>query len=345
MVRARDRYSALGLLPRMEARPWSDGKTVTYRYKPVEGKPINLGTDKHAAIRKVLDLTGRRETHGTLQWVWEQFQETAQWTDFTAGTREDYTLCAIQLIKVFGQMQIAAITSPMISRYMRIERKKAPVRANREKSLLSNLFYCGVDLGVCDTNPAKHVKPNPERPRPVAPEKKFLASFLAWLDKQTAQRRVIGLAAEFCSLGGARKVEFLPACWTNVDESNGEIRLFRGKQRKGKVVVDVIKIEPAMTALLARIRNLNRDCLYLFPTRDNNAYSARGFKSLWQRCIQAAIADGVITQSDRFTFHDLRAYYATEHKRILGGLPDMHKNPETTARVYDRNEEVKRRSL
>ena len=34
----------MGLLPRMEARIWSNGKTVTYRYKPADGsKPINLG--------------------------------------------------------------------------------------------------------------------------------------------------------------------------------------------------------------------------------------------------------------------------------------------------------------
>ena len=58
MSRPRDRASAAGLLPRMEARPWSNGKTVTYRYHPVGGKPINLGTDREQALRKVLDMNG-----------------------------------------------------------------------------------------------------------------------------------------------------------------------------------------------------------------------------------------------------------------------------------------------
>jgi hypothetical protein len=35
----------------MEARPWKDGKTVTYRYHPMEGPPVNLGTDRDAAVR------------------------------------------------------------------------------------------------------------------------------------------------------------------------------------------------------------------------------------------------------------------------------------------------------
>ncbi|MFL9928036.1 phage integrase Arm DNA-binding domain-containing protein [Paraburkholderia sp. RL18-103-BIB-C] len=40
-----------GLLPRMEARQTKAG--FTYRYHPVGGKPINLGSDRVKAIRKV----------------------------------------------------------------------------------------------------------------------------------------------------------------------------------------------------------------------------------------------------------------------------------------------------
>ncbi|WP_232428861.1 hypothetical protein [Burkholderia ubonensis] len=38
----------------------------------------------------------------------------------------------------------------------------------------------------------------------------------------------------------------------------------------------------------------------------------------------------------RFALHDLRAYYVTRHKAERGALPDLHANPATTARVYDR---------
>lgn len=58
--------------------------------------------------------------------------------------------------------------------------------------------------------------------------------------------------------------------------------------------------------------------------------------------VLAAIGANVITAEARFTFHDLRACYVTAHKADTGQLPDMHKNPETTARVYDRNKIVKR---
>ncbi len=63
MPRPRDRQSATGLLPRMEARTRKDGQ-ITYRFHPLladgtRGKPINLGTDKALAIRQVLDMASR----------------------------------------------------------------------------------------------------------------------------------------------------------------------------------------------------------------------------------------------------------------------------------------------
>ncbi|ACA90720.1 phage integrase family protein [Burkholderia orbicola MC0-3] len=72
-------------------------------------------------------------------------------------------------------------------------------------------------------------------------------------------------------------------------------------------------------------------------------YTHDGFKRFWGRLMNEAIEAKVI--ASRFTFHDLRAYYATQFKRESGTLPDLHTNPATTARVYDRNKIVKREAL
>ncbi len=368
MGRPRSRTTAaLGLLPRMEARLWTDGKTVTYRYRPMTGKPINLGTDKIAAIRKVLELLGTREGMGTLAWVWEKFQESARWKKLTQGTRDDYTVAWRQINAILGEMQISAIDATIVARYVHVERAHAPRRADIEKSLLSRLFGHGIKLGVCTVNATIGVEPHGSEPRTEAPDAEVLAAFLTWIATQTPQRRIIGMAAEYASLAGNRKVEFLDLCWPQierpsvderrqiragqVDKPLGQIRVKRAKQRGKKrgEVIEVIEITPQLDDLLDRLEVLRDeravDCLYVFPTRDNTAYSARGFKTLWQRCVLQAIEEEVITAETRFTFHDLRAYYATAHKAETGTLPDLHKNPETTARVYDRNKEVKRRAL
>lgn len=344
MGRKRERESAAGLLPRMEAIP---GKRATlYRYHPVGKNPVNLGHDRLQAIRQVLDLLGQAPDTGKLRWVWGSYKQSKRFTRLAPATQADYEQCWAAIAPILGDMQIGAITAPIVARYVRVERAEAASRANHEKALLSNLFAHGIDLGACTENPAKHVRPNEEEPRTEAPDAALLAKFLAWVAQQTPQRQIIGLAAEYASLAGNRKVEFLPLTWPQVDRKAGEIRTIRAKQRgkKREQIVEVVSISPAMENLLERLAAIRpgRECLVVFPTRGGNAYTDRGFKTLWQRIMLAAIKAGVVPEGARFTFHDLRAYYATQHKAKKGMLPDLHKNPETTARVYDRSKIVRR---
>jgi integrase len=343
----KDRESAKGLLPLMEARPWADGKTTAYRYHPIGAKPIPLGTDRLAAIRKVLDLLGNNQDQGTLRWVWERYSgpdaPSPRWKKLVDSTKADYRQAWKEIEKTFGKMPANRIDSIMVAKYVHIERANAPKRANTEKALLSNLFGHGIKLGVCTVNATIGVEPHQLEARTEAPDAKLLADYLEWLSKQTPQRQIVGMAAEYASLAGNRKCEFLQLTWPQIDRAAGVIRTIRAKQRgkKRDQVVEVVSISPALESLLVRLEAIRKlDCLYVLPTRDNNQYTDSGFKTLWQRCVLEAIEQKVLTSKTRFTFHDLRAFYATKHKKITGGLPDLHKNPETTARVYDRSTEV-----
>lgn len=90
MTRPRDRQSAQGLLPLMEARPRKDG-SFTYRYHPRGGKPIHLGHDKAEAIRKVLDLNARACDQGTLQQLWRLYEQSPAFARLAPGTQRAYT--------------------------------------------------------------------------------------------------------------------------------------------------------------------------------------------------------------------------------------------------------------
>lgn len=356
-MRPRTLKSAMGLLPRMEARRWRDGKTITYRYKTIDGVQMNLGTDRAAAIHQVLDLLGDNKEQNTLQWVWDRFTEkddkdqfkVKRWRDLSDSTRDDYRQAWKQIAKTFAKMLVSDIDSTMVARYIHVERASTPKRANTEKALLSNLFAHGILLGACKVNSTDGVQPHKLESRTEAPDGSVLKTFLDWVATQTPQRRIVGLAAEYASLAGNRKAEFLRLTWPQVDRAAGEVRTFRAKQRGGKreKVVEAVAISPALGAVLDRLEAIrpDRECLYLFPTRDGNAYTDRGFKTLWQRCVLAAIEAKVIDEKTRFTFHDLRAFYATTHKEKTGVLPDLHKNRETTARVYDRTKTVFRNAI
>lgn len=352
MPRKRDRASAAGLLPRMEARPWGNGKTVTYRFHPIGAKPINLGTDKAVALRKVLDMNGTaRDQIGTARWVWEKFQDSLRWRKYADDTRTDYKAAWTQIEQRLGDMHMDEITTHVVARYVHIERSESPRRADIEKSLLSRLFGHGIKLGVCSINATIGVEPHGSEPRTESVDPAVLDKFLTWLAKQTPQRRIIGMAAQYASLAGNRKVEFLDLSWPQIDETAGVVRTKRAKQRGRKrgEVIELVTITPALQDLLDRLKMLRAergiDCLYVFPTRDNNAYSARGFKTLWQRCVLQAIEEKALSAQDRFTFHDLRAYYVTMHKQAHKKLPDLHKNPAVTASTYDRTVEVSRSAL
>lgn len=333
-----------GLLPRMEARKTKKG--FTYRYHPVGGKPINLGADRIEALRKVLEITGGGDDIGTIARLWDQFKETPGWKRYSQYTRTDYEQCALKLLEIFGGMRAADIDATDVARYLRKERGDAPVRANREAALLSNLIGLAIERGEAKHNPCREVKRNEEQPRSESPEPADFAAFAQWLSAQGGQRAVIGMAAEYAAGAGNRKVEFLDLAWPQIDEAAGHIRIKRAKQRGRKrgEVIEQIEITPHITELIARLRAVRKDdCLYVFSNRSGTHYTQAGFKAMWQKLMVEALKKKVIAH--RFTFHDLRAYYVTQHKAERGALPDLHANPATTARVYDRSRVVKRKAL
>ncbi|MGE5866560.1 MAG: tyrosine-type recombinase/integrase [Rhizobacter sp.] len=329
------------MLPRMEARPWGDGKTVTYRYHPLGGKPINLGTDRVEAIRKVLDMNGENSDRETVAELWRLYQAGADWARLSENTRRDYLQCWKQLGDRFQEARPDQITPPVLARYLRVERAASPVRANREMALMSNLMNLAVEMGKVPANPCKQVRRNHEAPRQEAPEPAELQAFLEWARKRSRPAQVLAGAAEYAALAGNRRVEFLALHWSQVGDV---VRLFRAKQR-GRQTVELVAISEALAALFDRMRALAKDDRVgaVFPNRHGNPYTEAGFKAMWSKLMTQALAEKVIP--NRFTFHDLRAYYTTQHKAEHGNLPDLHANPATTARVYDRTKEVKRRSL
>jgi len=328
----------------MEAR--INKKGITYRYHPVGGKPINLGNDKIEAVRKVMNLQGLGDDIGTVNRLWEQYKESNYWKRLSDATKKDYTQCSTPLLKVFGPYRASDIDAPAVARYLRIERSDAQVRANREIALLSNLIGLAIERGEAKHNPCREVRRNEEQPRTEAPDPEEFQAFADWLSAQGGQRAMVGMAAEYAALAGSRKIEFLDLAWPQIDEAENVIRTKRAKQRGKKrgEVIEHVEMTSAIRELVGRLKAARKDdCLYVFSNRYATHYTQQGFKASWGKLMNEAIERKVIRH--RFTFHDLRAYYVTRFKTERGSLPDLHANPATTARVYDRNRIVKRKGL
>lgn len=342
MSRPRDRSSGAGLLPRMEARPRKDG-LITYRYHPVGAKPLSLGTDRTAAIQRVLDMLCISHDQGTVRRLWAQYQASQGWLDLAARTRSDYAAYSLHLLRVFGHMPATDITAPMVARYLRVERSAAAVRANREVSLLSNLLNLAIERGEALTNPCRQVRRNREAPRSTSPERAEIEALVRHAQAKGGQWNVIVMAAEFAALAGSRKAEFLGLHWSQISEA--EIRMLRAKQHGGAERAERIEISDALRSLIERLRLVARDDRVgsVFPNRHGNPYTASGFAAMWQKLMRESLDLCVLDR--RFTFHDLRAHYTTEHKAQRGTLPDLHASPTTTARIYERSRVSRRKAL
>jgi integrase len=342
-MRQRDRQSQLGLLPRMEARPLKSGG-FTYRYHPFNGKPINLGRDKGVAIRQVLDMSNKATDEGQLSRLWRLYQERPEFKRLAESTKDQYRDNWKELEKVFARGVVAATKPKDIARYLRVERASAPVVANREVALLSNLFNLAVELGDIDRNPCKEVRRNPEESRDRLVEAKELSAFVAWALQQGPSNVVLVSMAQFAALTGNRRAEFLKLHWPQIDEEI--IRLQRAKQRGKKSKRELIGVSAALQEVLDRMKAMEgyspMGAVFRAP-RTNNAYSEPGFKAMWQRLMKKALDDKII--EERFTFHDLRGHYTTYFKLKFGELPELHADPKTTAGVYERSREVRRKSL
>lgn len=343
MTRPRDRQTATGLLPRMEARPRKDGKT-TYRFHPLSGKPITLGTDKAAAIRQVLDMNSRAPDQGTFGQLWRLYEASPAFTRLAGSTKITYRECWEQLAKVFDRGIVAATRPADVARYLRVERADSPVRANREVAVLSNMFNLAVERGDIDRNPCKDVRRNPENPRTRLVEAEELDKFVAWALQQGKSAVVLVSMAQFAALTGNRRAEFLQLHWPQVDQHI--IRLQRAKQRGGRAKRELVGISTALQAVLDRAKatdGYNPMGPVFRAPKTNNPYTEAGFKAMWARLMAAALAEKVI--DERFTFHDLRAHYTTYFKLKYDKLPELHANPATTAATYERSREVRRQAL
>lgn len=327
----------------MEARRHKDGKTITYRYHPRGGKPINLGQNRIEAIRKVLDLNNKASDEGTVGRLWRLYKESPDYLALAEVTRNQYAEYWGRLSKVWERGIVIATKPADVARYLRVYRKGALTLANREVALLSNLFNLAVERGDIDRNPCKEVRRNKEQPRTRLVEQQELDPFVKWALKRGPSAVVLVSMGQFAALAGSRRIEFRELHWPQVDDEI--VRLQRAKQR-GRTKRELIGLGDALREVLERMRAMpgyNPMGAVFRAPKTGNPYSESGFKAMWARLMAAALKEGVV--AERFTFHDLRAHYTTYYKLKFDALPELHADPGTTARVYERSREARRNSL
>lgn len=341
---------------------YEDGR---YRYHPKEGKPVELGTDLVDALTaygkivqppdvKVGEDTAEKSRVERLitlgDWGNEYMaSEVPKKADATqVSNKAEWR----KLRPAFAHLLPSEVTQQMVYRYMRQRAKKAPVRANREKALLSAMLSWIVSEGGLDRNPLfgmqrKHAGTS-EYARTRLVSNKDLDLFMSC----GAEKLV--LYCELKDMTRLRKKDILMMKVSQLKEDFIEVRpskTLRRHPRTGKPIGKGREITwnddlRRVTNRLLEIkrteeRRLHKITPWLIITNRGNCYynEKRGragtFEMNWKRCMARAVKKAAAQgwELEHFTEHDIRAR--------KGGSASLLGNTEAVFRKhYDRAPEV-----
>ena len=209
--------------------------------------------------------------------------------------------------------------------FMRL--RNAPVRANRDVAVLSNVMTQAVRMGLINTNPCKQVRRNEEHPRTREVLDSEIVAFLphcpTWLQAYIRLKLLTGL----------RQGDMLNIRLDQLRDDGLFIQTGkRGKRLLFTWTYDLRAAIDPIKALRHRVTSL-----YLINSeRDGTKLTSGGFKSAWARAMAKAIESASLTET--FAENDLRAKVASEAVELGQNATAMlgHSSDAVTKRHYQR---------
>jgi integrase len=305
----------------------------TYYYVPWRGSKIRLGRDFVSAMTRWAEVTGKSRApalDASLGTIIDAYIREVLPTK-APRTQQDYLVAVRLLRQAFGHMQPADIAPHHIYAYM--DARAAPVRANREKALLSGIFHLAIRKGIKTENPCRLVKRNRERPRDRLVEDHEIATW------RKHAGPLLNAYVDLKLLTGQRQGDLLRLT-RSADKANG-LHIDISKTNRKVIFHWSPELRGTIDGIYALPRRVS--CLALFPAsrgkRRGAALTQAGFKSLWQRAMNAYVAAG----GTRFTEHDLRGKVATDARaqgRDAQTLLQHRTSAQTDAYIKVRQVEV-----
>ncbi len=301
-------------------RKRKDGSWPEPRYylKATDSKEIMLGRNETEALRNWVEIVGRPKNTAIMNQLFDRYMiEVASKKSPKSYDNNRKEMKALRLF--FGDMyppdvETADVYDFMEQRSEKIEVKKivkgkerivkrgGKVAANREKSLLMQVFKFAIKKRIVTSNPCIGVQGNTEIPRNRYPED--------WEFDEVYNEgsKILKCIMDFAYISDQRIGDILDINERENFKERG-IEVTQNKSEGGKrVLVKVlVKWDDGLREIVSRTRKLrgNIISIYLFCKNDGRPYTYDGFKSMFQRAMKKALKKG--TLSETFTFHDIRA--------------------------------------
>ncbi|MCD2163832.1 tyrosine-type recombinase/integrase [Comamonas koreensis] len=301
---------------------------------------IPLGPDLNEAKRKWAELECREpaEETGLMRFVFDRYEREAIPTK-APRTQKDYLASLMMLRKVFDAVPISVITPQHIALYRDKRGAKAPVRANRDISVFSNVWNMAREWGfTAQENPAKGIRKNKETPRD------YYAAADVWGAVYAVACDELRDAMDLNYLTGQRPADVLKMRLSDIRD--GALEVQQGKTKKKlRILLMVGGLPTELGKVIERIRARPRKVasLALMATPAGTALNRWTLRTRFDeaRAVAAkhaseAGSEQLAARIREFQFRDIRPKAASETdldhaSKLLG-----HTKQDITQKVYRR---------
>lgn len=354
----RPKTTSSDLPPRMirRVRRMGSGKLWEgfYYWSAADKREIPLGSDRIEALRKWAELESAPPPAeaGIMRVVFDRYERDVV-PNKAAKTQASNRLELAKLRSVFDTAPIDAITPQHIAQYRDsrmmpartlkngtvIPARKAPVAANRELALFSNVWNKAREWGyTAKTNPCAGVAKNKEIPRD------FYADDAVWQAVRNRAAEDLQDTMDLAYLSGQRPGDVLRMTARDLVDDALTVRQGKSRKRIRIMLTDQDGTRTELGRLIDRLKRRQVASLYLAATSDGRRMTA-GMLRL--RFVAARIAaaqhaeeagnNALAERIRQFQFRDARPKAASEiddpgeAAKLLG-----HSDKELTKEVYRR---------
>jgi integrase len=311
----------------------------SYEYRPKGGKTVNLcALDAPQADVWEAYKAATEKPALTVKRLADRYFESRPFTRKPLSTQGEYRDCWDMLAKVWADVDAPRVQPKHVRAWMDKRGEKSEVRANREHSLLSNIFAYGYERGLVKLNPCKGVKKFPEEPRTRYIEDE---EYYPYFDLSTP---LCQLLMELSYLQGSRGKEVRLIKMADVRDMG----VFVQTAKRGKKMIkeftdrltDAVEFaKRRREKILAALTERGKASVlspYLIVNESGQPYTASGIKTMWARN-KARIKQEHGISID-WTYHDIKAKGISDYegnKQVFAG----HQNSRTTE-IYNRKTAV-----
>lgn len=276
-------------------------RKVSFYYQYPDGRSETLATAElgdrkeiaeaeRVAKRKALDIQAGQILAGSVADMIDRFRTEVDPAHFRDQSKDGKAVRAgayENLTKFFGRMAPNALKTVHGYQYLDARAKAgAPIKANKELSLMSTICNYAIRWGVMEANPFVGMMLNKADKDVRTIMRGQIVRFYLWSLRQSNAYRTMGCAAMFTYLTGFRAAETRPFHLSGITEDG--VRVLSAKRKKGETeVVKLREWTPRLRAVVERSKQTAAagsvvKSLYLFPNRKGQPYSKSGWGSVWQ---------------------------------------------------------------